>query len=414
MPSALTTRLRRLAAFSPAMFLSVILSSRMPLDLTKQLVLRWDQGEPPETLLKLAGVDAVLQGDAEGLITRGQWPGIRRAPNRRGRGDETASASREPWVDANGYLVALERALKPGSTPVLGYKADAKAGLAADRSVPYETLALALVEARVHGGNYVLSLETRYREALLKGEEKALAAWKRLGETAAWLRKNAGLFGHPAPPAITVLVDRGMATSEIANLLHRRNGSPRLAAAGNMPAPDPTRILALMAASLNPANLNDAAWDRVWAHARAGTTVVIDSTPDPSWKLVKEEEDRRLFALGGGHVLAYKKRVADPSEFALDVIDIVNHRRRPARLWNANAAIALATSGRQPGEGLLHVINYGSPVEAEVQARVQGQYKSALLMRPEGEAKELKTYSRGSATEIFLPELSLLACVIFR
>ena len=35
-----------------------------------------------------------------------------------------------------------------------------------------------------------------------------------------------------------------------------------------------------------------------------------------------------------------KRPIADPSEFALDVIDIITHKRRAVRTWNAPAVIA--------------------------------------------------------------------------
>ena len=63
--------------------------------------------------------------------------------------------------------------------------------------VPFETLELALVEAWAAGGNYILALEPRYQDALLRGEERALTAWRSLGRTARWLREHASLFRQP-------------------------------------------------------------------------------------------------------------------------------------------------------------------------------------------------------------------------
>src|SRR6266540_6835324 len=54
----------------------------------------------------------------------GTWPGVTRGPNVPGRGDETASASREPWVDANGYRIGWLKALYPNKPAVLGYTPD--------------------------------------------------------------------------------------------------------------------------------------------------------------------------------------------------------------------------------------------------------------------------------------------------
>ncbi|MBM3734942.1 MAG: hypothetical protein FJW39_04080 [Acidobacteria bacterium] len=402
----------------------------MPIDFGHQLIARWLDPDPAHAaLLKQAGIEVVLLGaphaaferavadagfatspveSAGTVVTRGLWPGIRDAARQRGGGDETASASREPWVDANGYLVAVERALNPGRTPVLGYLPDAKAGVTAQRMIPFETLEIALVEARMNGGNFLLAVEPRYRAALLRKDARALAAWESLGRMSKWLSEHAALFGRPANPVITALVEPGPATSELANLLFRRNGSPLIAAAADPPAPG--RAQCLVASSLK--SLTPDQRKRVFAHAEAGATVVIDSAPE-RWKLARQERDRDFYSVGKGHVLAYHKRIVDPSEFALDCIDVVSHRHRAARLWNANSVIALSTEGTKPGEQLLLLINYGSAVNEEVQARVAGHFGSAELIAPGAAARPLKTARRGTTTEVFLPALGRCAVVRF-
>ncbi|MFN9266854.1 MAG: hypothetical protein ACK6DY_25630 [Acidobacteriota bacterium] len=360
------------------------------------LILRWPNREAAhEPLLARLGADQILGEEAvEGALTSGLWPGIR-SPGAKGGNPDVASASREPWVDASGYLAAVQRALgRPG---LLAHQHRNP-----EQGVPFESLELALVEARVNGGNFVLSVEPRYRQALLAGEARALGAWSSLGRTAAWLRQHEGLFGRPTLPTLTALVEPGYATTEIANLLFRRGGSPRLAAAANVPKPDPERTAVLVAAGLK--EVPAAAWE----HAAAGATVVIDSAPVAGWQRIKEDLDRTVYGVGRGQVVAYHKRVQDPSEFALDCIDLVTHKRRATRLWNAPAAIPLATAG-----GLLHVIQYGSPIEVEIQARVQGVYRSATLLRPEGPPLPLKLYRRGTMSEVFPPSIQRLGVVQF-
>jgi hypothetical protein len=406
----------------------------MPVDLTRQLAIRWPDPEVAHVeILKRAAIEAVILSQpnpgfeaacsAAAIATtqesaladankEGLWPGIRSGPNVRDRGDETASASREPWIDANGWRYAYERALHPNRVPVLAYIPDESAGLEPTRAVPFETLELAFIEARIAGGNYVLALEPRYRTALLKSEPKALAAWESLGRTAAWLRSNARLFGLPVLPALTMLVDSGEASAELVNLAYRRNACPALAM--NPPPPDPARVLCLSAASLqkpSPALIR-----QVMAHASAGATVVTDYGPEASWgrlKSIKNDADRTFFALGRGQVVVYKAAIADPSEFALDLIDMVQHRRRPARLWNALSAIPLATEAPKRGERLLHIINYGSTRDDEIQARIQGHFANATLFRPEKPPEQLKTARRGLTTEVFLPGIARLAVVQF-
>ena len=406
----------------------------MPIDLAHGLIARWSDPEPAHVpLLREAGIETVvldapnarfseqiptvLKQDLAWMgvkelagarpakpvvLTEGKWPGVARGTGSGNFDEVVASASREPWVELNEYWVAWLRALFPDRAAVLSYAAAAD-----DKLLPYDSLELALIEARAAGGNYILNVEPRYREALLKGEERALAAWRQLGQTARWLREHRELFEQTVFPQITLLVQLDEETPEIAKLMYRRNASPALAPAARPPAPSP-RCLALVAVELKPPA--PAARNTILAHADAGGCVVVngDWWKTSRLKQVRKDEDRDVFALGKGQVVAYRDAISDPSEFALDVIDLITHRRRAVRLWNGRAAVGVAT-----GKGVLQCINYGSPVRMRVQARIQGSYSHAVLMRPEAADIELKTAPRGTTTEVYLPELRRLGVVVF-
>ncbi|MGH9631188.1 MAG: hypothetical protein ACRD7E_23030, partial [Bryobacteraceae bacterium] len=323
----------------------------MPLDLSKDLVLRWDNPDPAHVaLFKKAGVTAVLPSvvdepfsqacstagiatlapselqflelnklssakpGANVVLTNGLWPGISRPAPVKGRGDETASASIEPWVDSNGYWIGYLRALYPDRPPVLGYLPD-KLG---DRAVPFDSLELALIEAWTAGGNYILALEPVFREALLRNEPKAAAAWEQLGSTARWLREHITLFRQDPLPIVTALVEPGAATAEISNLLYRRHVSPYLCPAAAPPSPDPER-LALVAANLK--RPEPGVVKRILANAEAGASVIAAALPKQEWwqaaalKSVRSDVDREFYAFGKGRIVAYRRPVSDPSEF---------------------------------------------------------------------------------------------------
>jgi hypothetical protein len=411
----------------------------MPVDLTYGLIARWSDPDPKHLeLLRQAGIEAAVlsspapqladacraagiqtmaesQFDWVGMkelsgapsgktvaLVEGDWPGVAREATVPGRGDETASASREPWIELSGYRAAYLRALFPNRPALLAYKAPAE-----EHMTPFDSLELALIEARVFGGNYILDLPARYRAALARGDEKALAAWRQLGSTARWLRDQKALLGGPVFPQVTHLVESGEATAEIAKLLIRRNASPRIEPAARPPAPASDR-LALVAVELEkPA---DDARNRILGHADAGASVVVNGKwwSTSRLKLARKEEDRDVFTLGKGKLIAYREAIADPSEFAMDVIDLVTHKRRAARLWNASSVVAVAS-----GKGILTCVNYGSPITSDVQARIYGKYSKATLLRPEGSSAALKTAQRGDHSEVQIPELRRLGIVVF-
>ena len=381
----------------------------MSVDFSKDLILRQDTPEPAlAPLLQEAGITTVRSSElGDAVLKEGMWPGIARPASVAGRGDETASASRQPWVDSNGYWIRYERTLHPNRPAVLAYTA-ADLG---DRGVPFDSLELALAEAWTAGGNYVMSLEPNFRTGLLKRDAKALAAWKHLGQTGRWLRENAALFQRPVVPIATVLVEPGEETPELANLMYRLNASPALALAATPPRPDPQSRSIIVAANLEKVTAPAA----ILAHAEAGATVVVtgDWWKKGVGKLIKSETDREYYSAGKGRVVGYKAPISDPSEFALDVIDLVTHKKRAVRLWNAPAVIAVATDSPRKGGRLVHLVNYGSAIDSDVQLRVQGKYRKATLMRPEGTPVDLPASGRGSMTEVQVPELRRVATLAF-
>ena len=202
----------------------------MPLDLSSEVAVRWNdcdaklvpllkeggittvllpsRNEAFETACRKAGLKVQALAEVQFLsfesinsappgalvaLTNGLWPGVSRGPSQ-GSDEFTASATEAPWVDANGYLIGILRILYPNRPALLGYLPDDKAGVKPEALLPYDSLELALVEAWVNGGNYLLSLEPRYHARLLSGEAKALDAWRQLGRTAHWLDEHVSLF----------------------------------------------------------------------------------------------------------------------------------------------------------------------------------------------------------------------------
>ena len=143
-------------------------------DLSREIVARWSADPALASLWREAGITMLAEGaakfaalaeleqapsDAPVVLQSGLWPGVSRDPAIKDRGDETASASKEPWIDANGYWLGYLRALYPRRPPVLAYQPPS------GRLLPFDTLELALLEAWVAGGNYLLSIDPREMSA---------------------------------------------------------------------------------------------------------------------------------------------------------------------------------------------------------------------------------------------------------
>jgi hypothetical protein len=124
-------------------------------------------------------------------------------------------------------------------------------------------------------------------------------------------------------------------------------------------------------------------------------------------KHLREDPDRDYYSLGKGQVVAYKEPVLDPSDLAFDMIDYVTEKRRATRVFNCNAAVAMA------GRAVLYLLNYGRPQELPVLARIQGSFTKATLLRPEAAPQAVKISRRGTSSEVTLPQLERAAVVIF-
>jgi hypothetical protein len=423
----------------------------MRADLSNRIVLRWDSGSDCAALLASGGIETVWltkaddrvasacraagaetlaadevhllpldqasqgQSDQFVAVKAGVWPGAQ-ASGRGSGGGFSAGATQHAWVDSNTYLPALIQALYPAAPPVLGYLPDADAGISGGKVIPYNSLELALIDAWTGGGNYILAPDADCRDALLAGDHSALAAWSSLGRTARWLREHQTLFRQPPMGAITVLVEPGDTTSEIAALLFRHSGSPELVPTARVPAPDPAHRPVVVAAGIHPPSAD--LRKLLLAHASAGATVVTDLSGADAWwrtaglKPSRAFEDREFYSLGSGTILAYKQAIDDPGDFALDVLDVAG-ARRAVRIWECPAGIATVSQAGPRSKPVLRVVNYASRWRDQMVAHVRGNHSSATLLRPGQPPVALKTYRRGPNTEVALTGLERLAVVVF-
>lgn len=423
----------------------------MRVDLLNQIVLRWDSDSDCSGLLASGGIGAVWFPSREGRVAAacraagadtidadtirlvgrdhtgplppgdflavkaGVWPGAK-AGARDADGSIASGATQRAWIDANGYLVAWTKALFAGRAPLLAYLPDSDAGIGQGQVIPYDSLELALIDAWAAGGNYLLAPDAAYRNALLGGDPAAAAAWSQLGRTARWLKEHQDLLRQPPLSTITVLVERGDTSAEIAALMFRQSGSPDLVPAERVPLPDASRRPIVVAAGIHPPSPD--LGKLLLAHANAGASLVVDCGDASSWwkgpglKAVRQFQDRAFYTLGAGRILVYREPIADPGDFALDVLDLAS-ARRPVRLWDASAVIAMVSKGGARAGPILRLVNYGSPIRGDIMAQVRGVYNSADLLRPDLPPVRLRTWRRGENTDVAVPGFRRLALVVF-
>lgn len=358
-------------------------------------------------------------GGAHPILATGLWPGVRAPPNVPGRGMEVATASREPWLDTNPYLIGYLRGMFPQRPAVLGYRPDKAAGISGGRAVPHESVEVALVEAFLAGGNCVLSLPDDFRAALLRDDRDAVSAWKSLGRTARFLQENAERIRRPNRSRIAAAAGSLAESGEILNLMYRRSLFPVVHPAADVPVLDPSRVRGFVYANLDAPSAR--VLRRIFGYVQAGGLLVTapGGVESPKWWLAegasktRSDRDRDHFSLGNGRIVAYHDPILDPSEFALDVVDLIGVQTRDVRLWNAPTVVGSAfQAGRSAAQ--VHLVNYDTPLDQGFPTRVDGVFRRATVYEPDGEVRSLKAVKRGEATEIWVDRIGRFALIEVR
>src|ERR1019366_6148265 len=154
---------------------------------------------------------------------------------------------------------------------------------------------------------------------------------------------------------------------------------PRPGRTGRLRLPDGPRRPIVVAAGINPPSPD--LGRLLLAHANAGASLVVDGGDASSWwkghglKAARQYQDRGFYTLGAGRILVYKESIIDPGDFALDILDLAAGRR-PVRLWDASAVIAMAAQAGARANLILRLVNYGSPTRGDIMAQVRGIYSS--------------------------------------
>lgn len=348
---------------------------------------------------------------AYAVLVEGLWPGIK--PH----DPSEASATAMPWVDSNFWLYAWLRARFPNRPALAGYRPNEAAGVPADRRLGYHTVEIALAEAMASGGNLILALPDRYREALLAGEAKARESWQALARTSALLRREAARFEAPPGARVLVLAGTEEASGEVLNMLYRMNATPAAVHLEKPPALDPRRHPVVVAVNVTPPA---AVTESLWRFVEVGGTLLVSPDlegHDPWWKAKKlpagrEENGRTAYSVGKGRLIAYPEPVIDAYELALDVLAVVGWKERDLRLWNAETVVGLLRrDGAAPS---LVLIDYGTrwqrDHEPDFLVQLFGRYPKVRLRAPElDEPRELAPRLRGSLTEFELRDLRQFA-----
>jgi hypothetical protein len=341
-------------------------------------------------------------------ISDGLWPGLPQAAA------ATGGPTNLPWVDSNGAVLLIARALAPDKTVWVGFDPpQQQAALAAEAYV------LAVADPASHGARWVISLDDALRADLSAKKQPAADTWKKLIDTAAFFEQHRQARTYQPSGLLAVMSNFAGpdwdAGEEAINLLPRIRQPFRVIARSRAAGASFTGLQAIYYVDQEPPDAG--LRKKLVAFANGGGTLFTPSKwPNPEGKPAPAEP-YLLFsmrAVGKGRLAVCKEDRPDAYDTVADIQNIMSHRNDLLRLYNAPSANFLYETSAQGGQGVIHLLNYSRrPGSDGPLFYVKEPHKSARLVSPEiASPAELKwAPQEAGGAELSLPRLSVYGAI---
>ena len=340
-------------------------------------------------------------------ISDGVWPGI---PQPSGQGGGPTNL---PWVDSNGAIVLIARALAPDKSVWVAFDPPAQVKLAAEAYV------LAVADSVSYGAIWPISLDDQLRIDLTAKKQPAADIWKKILETMAFFgqHKQSRTYQPDGPLAILsnfagADYDAG---EEAINLFPRIRQPYRVIARSRAAA---ASFAGLQAIYYVDKEAPDAALrQKLMAFAAAGGTLFVPSKwPNPEGPTVTAEPYLlfTVHSVGKGRLAVCKEDQPDPYDVVADIQNVISHRNDILRLYNAASMNFLYETSAQGKQGVIHLLNYSRrPGSDGPLFYVKEPHKSARLVSPEiASPTDLAfTPQEAGGAELFLPKLTVYGAI---
>jgi hypothetical protein len=343
-------------------------------------------------------------------LIRVEWPGIKLS--RSGGADEaSAGPTGEPWVDSNGWNIRLNREQRPGAN-VWTDVAPKQSGL------PVSAYLLAIADAAVYGGRWVISLDEQLARRIAAQDPEALAAWKHITNAAAFFAGHQEWREYRADAVLGVVSSISgkdeFFSHELLNLVARTNQQYRIILKSSATDASWRGLRAIMYADAEPpeADLRK----QLVAFADAGGLLISG----PGWGRAGarpgsgEHPRYDVFAVGKGSVAVAKEPLDDPYMAAQDAVVLMSHRYELLRFWNSGPVGSFLTVAPDERRALVQMLFYAGGPEANRTVRLARNYRRAKLWTLDDPApREVEVVVQKDAVEVHLPPVAQYAALEF-
>jgi hypothetical protein len=364
---------------------------------------------------------AVMQAAPDNaILVKGMWPGVRLS---RSKNADTVSAgpTGEAWVNTNGWKVRLTAALHPGMTVWVDAPPQEDSALLKDAYV------VAISDAAMYGGRWIISLDSHLAAAINAQREDALNTWREMMRALDFFSAHKSWSSEYFPEAVVgVLSDfaggNASFSQEALNLLARTNTQYRILLRDEVKESNLTGLKALLCVDADPPPA--ATLQPILGFVERGGLLVAG----PGWTHLPGTPDQwcdnprytaRTF--GQGRMAIANSALNDPYLFASDSVVLVSHRNDLLRFWNAGAMSTFLTAEPDRKKTVLQMLFFAKELNGRVtpgqgpdtaSVRVTGQYKAASLLGPDrsGTVPVQMEVSK-DAVELHLPSVAQFAAV---
>ena len=341
-------------------------------------------------------------------IADGSWPGI---PSE--RGVPGSGPTNLPWVDSNGAVLRIARALAPDKNVWIGFDPPREVKLAA------ESYQLAVADPASYGARWVISLDDQLRADLTAKKQPAVDTWKKLTGVQSFFErhKEARAYQPMGPLAVVSNFagsdwDTGM---EALNLLPRIRQPFRVIARSRALGASFSGLQAILYVDREAPD--PALRRKLIDFAKGGGILFVSSKwLNPEGPPVPAEP-YLLFnvrALGKGRLAVCKEDGPDPYDLVADVQNIMSHRNDLFRLYNAPSMNFFYQTSAQGKQGVIHMLNYSRrPASDGPLFYVKEPHSSARLVSPEiASPAELKwAPQEAGGAELAVPRISVYGAI---
>ncbi|HWQ57204.1 MAG TPA: hypothetical protein VN442_26195 [Bryobacteraceae bacterium] len=364
----------------------VVVERELPEDIARQVA----EAAAGLVLIELGPRHRMKLGGAAPVIgtRQGVWPGIQVLEG----GAAKAAPTGSPWIDTNsGFLRAVRawghRTIWVGSVPPAG------------TIVLGERYLQAIADCAMAGGRWVVSLDSDFAARLAKREAAALRDWKRMAAMLAYFERHPEWRGYEPVGKLAVVQDPengALLSGGILDMIGARHTPVRPVPVARL-SPE---ALAGSAITVNVAGaeLPAAKQEVLKGFARGGGTLLNA----PAGALAGHSPDAATLTLEKAEL----ERVAD---LWRDVQSLIGRRNLGVRLFNVSAMLSNLLASPDGKTVVLHLVNYfGYPVES-VTVHLEGTFRSARLLSPNGTEKNLEIYPVEGGVGVDIPSVSVCA-----